>query len=179
MLIGSIWAVGLTVIVNVSVGPVLLFPPFSKSGVTTTVVVIGDVPVFTAVNPISLEPVVVSPVVGSVFVQVYVVVPPVFIVVNGIVTVSPSDTTISSVGFTWAVGLIVISKGVTGPIQSTEPFSKVGVTFNAEVTGLLPVFIPVNAEISPVPLAARPIEVILFVQSKVVVPFTFVVKNVI
>ena len=43
-----------------SVGPVLLFPPFSKPGVTTTVVVIGDVPVFTAVNPISPDPVVVN-----------------------------------------------------------------------------------------------------------------------
>ena len=72
MFIGSIWAVGFTVIVNVSVGPVLLFPPFVKPGVTTTVVVIGDVPVFTAVNPISLDPVVVNPVVGSVFVHVYV-----------------------------------------------------------------------------------------------------------
>ena len=78
----------------------MLFPPFVKPGVTTTVVVIGDVPVFTAVNPISLDPVVVNPVVGSVFVHVYVVVPPVLTVVNGMVTVSPSDTTISSVGFT-------------------------------------------------------------------------------
>ena len=83
-----------------SVGPVLLFPPFSKPGVTTTVVVIGDVPVFTAVNPISPDPVVVYPVFGSVFVHVYVVVPPVLTVVNGMVTVSPSDTTMSSVGFT-------------------------------------------------------------------------------
>ena len=47
-------------------------------------VVIGLVPVFTAVKPISLEPVLVNPVVGSVLVQVYVDVPPVFIVENGI-----------------------------------------------------------------------------------------------
>ena len=86
--------------VKVSVGPELLFPPFVKPGVTTTVVVIGDVPVFTAVNPISLDPVVVNPVVGSVFVHVYVVVPPVLTVVYGMVTVSPSETTISSVVFT-------------------------------------------------------------------------------
>ena len=66
---------------------------------------------------------------------------------------------------------------MAGPIQLTLPFSKVGMTVREDVTGLVPVLIPVNTEIFPVPLAARPIEVILFVQSKVVVPLTFSVEN--
>ena len=59
----------------------------------------------------------------------------------------------------------MISKGVAGPIQLILPFSKVGITVREEITGLVPVLIPVNAEIFPVPLAASPIEVILFVQA--------------
>ena len=57
------------VIVKVSVGPELLFPPFSNVGVTTTVVVIGLVPEFVAVNPISLLPLNSKPVVSSEFVH--------------------------------------------------------------------------------------------------------------
>ena len=68
-LIGSTCAVGFTVITKVSAGPELVFPPFSKLGVTTTVVTMGLVPVLIAVNPISLDPESSSPVVGSVFVH--------------------------------------------------------------------------------------------------------------
>ena len=42
-LIALIWAVGLTVIVNDWVGPALLFPPFSKVGVTTMVATCAEV----------------------------------------------------------------------------------------------------------------------------------------
>ena len=160
-----------------SVGPELLLPPFSNVGVTTTVVVIGLVPVFTAVKPISLDPVLVKPVVGSVLVHVYVEVPPVLIVEKGISTSSPSVTTISTVGFTCAVGFTVISNGVAGPVQLTPPFSNVGVTVIVAITGLVPVLMAVKAGISPVPDAANPIEVKSFVQLNVVVPFTFVVEN--
>ena len=97
-LIRSTCAGGLTVIVKVSVGPELLLPPFSNVGVTTTVVVTGLVPVFVAVNPISLLPLNSKPVVSSEFVQVYVVIPPVFIVENGIFISSPSETTILILG---------------------------------------------------------------------------------
>ena len=70
LLIGSTCAVGFTVMTKVFADPELLFPPFSKPGVTTTVVTMGLVPVLTAVNPISLEPEFSNPVVGSVFVHV-------------------------------------------------------------------------------------------------------------
>ena len=162
---------------KVSVGPELLLPPFSKLGVTTTVVVIGLVPVFTAVNPMSLEPVLVKPVVGSVLVHEYVEVPPVLIVENGISTLSPSETTMSTVEFTWAVGLTVISKGVAGPVQLTPPFSNIGVTVIVAITGFVPLFIAVKAEMFPLPEAAKPIEVKSFVQLNIVVPFILAVEN--
>ena len=162
---------------KVSVGPELLLPPFSKLGITTTVVVIGLVPVFTAVNPMSLEPVLVKPVVGSVLVHEYVEVPPVLIVENGISTLSPSETTMSTVEFTWAVGLTVISKGVAGPVQLTPPFSNIGVTVIVAITGFVPLFIAVKAGMFPVPEAAKPIEVKSFVQLNIVVPFILAVEN--
>ena len=139
--IGSTCAGGLTVIVKVSGGPVLLLPPFSNVGVTTTVVVTGLVPVFVAVNSISSPPLNPKLTVSSEFVQVYVVIPPVFIVENGIFISSPSETTILLFSFTCAVGLTVISKGVAGPVQLTPPFSNVGVTVIVAVTGLVPVLV--------------------------------------
>ena len=39
-----------------------------------------------------------------------------------------------------------------------------GVTIMVAVTGAVPVFVAVNAPILPVPDAARPIDVLLFVQ---------------
>jgi len=50
-----------------------------------------------------------------------------------------------------------------------------GVTVMVAVTGTLPVLVAVNAGIFPVPLAARPMEVLLFVQLNVV-PVTAPVK---
>jgi len=101
----------------------------------------------------------------------------VLIVENGISTLSPSVTTISTVGFTCAVGLTVISKGVAGPVQLTPPFSNVGVTVIVAITGLVPVLIAVKAGMFPVPEAAKPIEVKSFVQLNVVVPFILAVEN--
>ena len=164
---------------KVSVGPELELPPFSNVGVTTTVVVAGLVPVFTAVKPISLDPVLARPVVGSVLVQVYVEVPPSLIVEKGISISSPLVTTISTVGFTCAVGFTVISNRVAGPTQLSPPFSNVGVTVIVATTGLVDVLIAVKAGMFPLPEAANPIEVKSFVQLNVVVPFTLelVVEN--
>ena len=50
------------------------------------------------------------------------------------------------------------------PVQPTAE----GVTVIAAVTGVLPVFIAVNDAILPLPLAARPIDVFVLVQLKVV-----------
>ena len=99
------------------------------------------------------------------------------IVEKGISTLSPSVTTISTVGFTCAVGFTVISNGVAGPVQLTPPFSNVGVTVIVAITGLVPVLIAVKAGMFPLPEAANPIEVKSFVQLNVVVPFTLAVEN--
>jgi hypothetical protein len=55
-----------------------------------------------------------------------------------------------------------------------HPFA-VGVTVIVAVTGAVPVLVAVNAAILPVPLAARPMLVLLFVQLNVV-PATAPVK---
>ena len=75
------WAVGLTVMVNVLVGPVHPTPPLVKVGVTTMVATTGAVPAFVAENAAMFPvPVAARPMPGAVFVQEYVVVPTVFTV---------------------------------------------------------------------------------------------------
>ena len=49
----------------------------------------------------------------------------------------------------------------------TQPLA-VGVTVIVEVTGAVPVLVPVNAPMLPLPLPAKPILVLLFDQAKVV-----------
>ena len=81
-------AVGFTIIVKVFVGPEQDVPPFAKLGVTIIVAVIGAVVKFTAIKaPILPEPLADKPILGVLFVQVYVVVPPVFEVVKFIAAV--------------------------------------------------------------------------------------------
>jgi len=73
--------VGFTVIVKLIGEPVQDVPPFAKVGVTIIVAIFGDVVVFVAVKtPILPEPLAAKPILGVLFVQVYVVVPPVFVV---------------------------------------------------------------------------------------------------
>jgi len=62
------------------------------------------------------------------------------------------------------VGFTIIVKLFAGP---GHPFA-VGVTVIVAVTGTLVVLIAVKAGISPVPPAAKPIEVLLLVQLKTV-----------
>ena len=64
--------------------------------------------------------------------------------------------TVETVG----VGLTLIVKVVGVP----EQLFAIGVTVIVAVTALAPAFIAVNAAILPVPLAAKPILVVLFVQ---------------
>jgi len=57
-------------------------------------------------------------------------------------------------------GLTLIEKFWPGPLH---PFAA-AVTVNADTTCELPEFVAVNADILPLPAAARPMEVLLFVQ---------------
>lgn len=63
------------------------------------------------------------------------------------------------------------------PSLTVPPLLKCGVTSIVAVTGEVPEFIAGKDDIFPVPLAASPIEVLLLVQKKVVMPpVLFVVK---
>ena len=62
------------------------------------------------------------------------------------------------------VGFTVIVKVVDEPVH---PFAT-GVTVIVAVTALVPEFVAIKDGMSPLPLAASPIEVVLFVQLKVV-----------
>jgi hypothetical protein len=57
---------------------------------------------------------------------------------------------------TFAVGSTVIVKDLDGPGQLVTPKVTVGVTIIVATTGAVPIFVAVNAEILPVPLAANP-----------------------
>jgi hypothetical protein len=61
-------------------------------------------------------------------------------------------------------GLTVIVKFLDEPVQAPD----LGVTVITELIGLLPVFVPTNEFILPVPLDAKPIAVLFEDQSKVV-----------
>ncbi len=78
---------GFTVILNDFDGPGQLVPPFENDGVTVMVEVIGAVPGLAEVKDMLPVPLAASPVVVLLFVQLYVVVPPVFTVENATDTV--------------------------------------------------------------------------------------------
>ena len=65
---------------------------------------------------------------------------------------------------TAAVGFTVIVNVFAVPVHVTPLFVYDGVTVIVAIIGELVVFVTVNAAISPVPLAAKPMLVVLFVQ---------------
>ena len=72
---------------------------------------------------------------------------------------SPLQTT-RLLTLTVAVGFTTIVKLLGVPTHVTPPLVKLGVTVTVAVTGVVPVLMAVNEEMLPVPLAARPIEVL-------------------
>jgi hypothetical protein len=66
--------------------------------------------------------------------------------------------------------LTVIVKVFVVPLQFTAPPVNTGVTIMVAVTAVEPAFVAVKAAILPVPLAARPIDVLLLVQVYDVAP---------
>src|SRR5450759_4485670 len=126
----------------------------------------GAVPVFIAVNEgMSPFPLAARPIDGKLFVQVYVNVPPVLAVTKVTdVVLSPLHTTWLTGWSTSAVGLTVIVKVLVGPSHVTPPFVKCGVTIIVATTGAVPVFVAMNDGILPLPLAANPMLISLFVQ---------------
>src|ERR1035437_3398463 len=118
-------AVGLTVIVKVLVGPSHVAPSLVKCGVTMIVATTSDVPALIAVNVgIFPLPVAANPMLISLLVHVYVVMPPVLTVAKLTAVSAPLHTTWLAGWSTSPVGLTVIVKILVGPSQVTPPLVK-------------------------------------------------------
>ena len=102
-----------------------------------------------------------NPIEGLELVQVYVA--PAGIKDKNIFTNAPAQTGWLDVANTMGVGLTVIVKTSGTPTQEF----KVGVTVTVEVTGPVVILDAKKAGVLPLPLAAKPMEVLEFVQAKV------------
>lgn len=170
-----ITVVGFTVMVKVTGVPVQVVPPLVKLGVTVIVAVTGAVPVLVAVNEAILPvPLAARPIEVVLFVQLYTV-PGTKPVKLTAVVAAPLHTTWLATALTVGDGLTVMVKVLAVPVQVVPPLVKVGVTVMVAVTAALVLLVARNGAILPVPLAPRPIVVLLFVQLYTV-PATLPVK---
>ncbi len=134
------------------------------AGVTVIVAVTGSAVLFVPVNAgVSPVPLAARPIVGSEFVHANVA-PGVVLVKFEAAIAAPLQTAASAGTVTFGPGFTVMEYefGIPG-----QPFA-VGVTIIVEVTESAVLFVPENEAISPVPLAARPMEGSEFVQVNVV-----------
>ena len=156
--------VGLTVIVKVCVVPVQVIPPLVNTGVTVMIAIIGLVPVLTAVKLAILPvPLAASPMDGALLVQLNESAPvgPVVGLVKLTAAVGvPLQTVWLATGFTIGVGFTVMVNVIGVPVQ--VPI--LGVTVMVATSGPFVVLVVTKGRISPVPDAARPMAVLLFVQ---------------
>jgi hypothetical protein len=136
------------------------------------VAVTGDPVAFTAIKlgilPAPLAP---SPIVVLLFVQVYIVFATGPLIVTAAVA-DPAHTAWFAIAFTAGVGFTVIVKLTGVPVQAPTVD---GVTVMVAVIGAVVLLVAVKLAILPVPLAANPIAVLLFVQLYTV-PATLPVK---
>lgn len=153
---------GFTVMIKLCAGPAQLF----ADGVIVIVAVTGALVVLIAVKDgISPTPLVTKPIKALLFVQLKLV--PLTAPVKLITLVAEPLHKIWFAGRTTSgVGFTVIIKFCGVPGQSIDD----GVTVMVAVMGALVVLIAVNDGILPLPLAAKPIEVLLFTQLKLVAP---------
>ena len=77
---------------------------------------------------------------------------------------APLQTTWLAIAFTTGVGFTVIVNVLDAPVQVTPPLVKLGVTVMVAVTAAVLTLVAVKLPILPVPAAARPMLVLLFVQ---------------
>ena len=80
----------------------------------------------------------------------------------------PLQIVISCVGIITGAGFTVIVKVSELPAQICVPFTYCAVTVMVAVIGVLPVLVAVKTPILPVPLAAKPIDGLLLLQTYVV-----------
>ena len=133
-------------------------------GITVIVAVIGALVVFVAVNDgISPVPLAASPIEMLSFVQLKLL-PLTLPVKFTVLVVALLHKTCFVCCTTYDVELPLVVKFFAAPGHSYV----VGITVMVAVTGALVVLMAVNAGILPVPPAAKPIDVLLFVQLKTV-----------
>ena len=160
------FAVGFTVIVKLTGVPVQLIPPLVNVGVTVIVDVTGAAVLLIAVKdgilPTPSGP---CPICAPVCVQLYTIVPPVVGLVKFTAVVAVLlHTTWLATALTIGVGFTVIVKLTLGPGQPLA----IGVTVTSAVTGALVILVAMKLGISPLPAGARPIDIVLLVQLKIV-----------
>lgn len=154
----------LTVIVNVCGVPVQV-GEVPAVGVTVMVAVMGVEPVLVAVkDEIFPEPLAPKPMAVLLLVQLKLA--PAEPLKAGMVTDAPSQ-------IVWLAGAVAVGNGLTVIVNvwavPGHP-ATVGVTVIVAVTGDAVALVAVNAPMLPVPLAAKPMAVLLFVQLKVGLP---------
>jgi len=164
-LVNVIFGNGSTVIVNVTGVPEQLIPPPVKLGVTVIVPLIAALVVLVAVKLAILPaPLAARPMPVLLFVQLNTVPGTVPVNVTAVVD-APLQTDWLATAATVAVGLTVIVKLTGTPAQAP---GAVGVTVIVALIGAVVAFVAVKLAMLPVPLAANPIAVLLFVHAKVV-----------
>jgi hypothetical protein len=169
--------VGLTVTVKLPGVPVQVML-FVYVGVTVIFPVIGAVaPPLAEVNDILPEPDAPSPIAVLLLAQPKLV--PDTLPLKLTLTGAPTHTFTPVIGSTEGVGFTVIVAFAVPPAQLFPLRVKVGVPVIVATTGKEPPLDAVNvpAEMLPVPLAPKPIEVALFVHPNVVVPPDAVVEK--
>ena len=138
--------------------------PAGDVGVTVMVAVVGFTKSFAVVNDgIFPSPLAARPIAVLLFVQLKVV--PATAPLNGIAAdaVLPQNTWLVT-AFTVAVGFTVMVNDNGVPTQLTPALVKVGVTVIVAVTAVVPILTAVNENMFPLPLAARPMDGVLFTQ---------------
>ena len=155
--------------------PIQVIPALVKTGTTEMFAYTGTIPVLMAVNdgilPVPLAP---KPIDVLLLVQKKTV--PVTgpeKLITGVE--APLHTVRFGTVFTVGTGLTVIVNVLGVPVQVTPALVKVGVTVMVATAAVEPVLVAINDGIFPVPLAASPIDVLLFVQLNTV-PGTVPVK---
>ena len=121
------------------------------------------VPVLMAVNAAMFPvPLAARPILVLLLVQLYTVPAIVPVKFTGAVC-APGQTDWLAGWLTVGVGLTVIVNVVVAPVQVVPPLVKVGVTTIVPVIGAMPAFVDVK-DMLPVPLAPKPMAVLLLVQ---------------
>ena len=158
--------IGFTTTVAVIGVPVHVTPPLVKLGVIVNVTVTGALVRLVSVPLILPVPLAAIPVTGPVLSLVQLNTVPTTLPVNTIVVIPEPEQIVCATGFATAfgVGLTVMVNVIGVPVQVTPALVYEGVTVTVATTGALVALVAVKLAMFPLPLAARPMDAVLFVQ---------------